>query len=388
MPISLHYIYIHFLALYILCLPLGTMNIGIFGSLLKLVAFLPTICCIFRAPHIRKNKLAGIYGGFCLLIIFSISWSIYVPNSLTRSFTQLTLFIIMISSCFFTISSKDRKLIKNAMVWSSRITVVLLFLLGVLYEGRLTFSGIMEEDPNYLCMYFSFGLVFAIETLLTSSKYIKKVVSVLEIVLYLYVVLLTGSRGGLLAILFCFGSYILVYQKKNNIAILKRGMVILVGLSALYALLSIISPILSDRFTINNVIESGGTGRVDIWKSGVDLYTKSSLFRQIFGYGTATVAHAFHAQGYLLEAVMHNIYLEQLVELGIVGFIYYTFMIFLFALHAYKSNDKYAFSIMIGFIVMSLSTSLYAFKPYINIMLYIILCENVCENSPSELKHS
>ena len=70
---------------------------------------------------------------------------------------------------------------------------------------------------------------------------------------------------------------------------------------------------------------------------------------------------------------MHNIFLETLVELGVFGLIFYCLAIGTFVKRSLKLNDKFCFAVLICMIVMSLSTSLYTFKPYFNIMLFVII---------------
>ena len=58
------------------------------------------------------------------------------------------------------------------------------------------------------------------------------------------------------------------------------------------------------------------------------------------------------------------------------GLVLYSLAVFAFALKAFTFKDKFAFAVMACMIVMSLSTSICVFKPYFNIMLFIIICEN------------
>ena len=68
---------------------------------------------------------------------------------------------------------------------------------------------------------------------------------------------------------------------------------------------------LAERYTVNAVLANGGTGRIEIWTSGIDLYfNQANLFRQVFGYGSATIAHAFADYGYRRASLMHNLFLE------------------------------------------------------------------------------
>lgn len=130
------------------------------------------------------------------------------------------------------------------------------------------------------------------------------------------------------------------------------------------------------RFSFDNVSDSGGSGRTDLWKNAIDMFLNANIFTKIFGYGAGTVRYNMDLLGYPNANVVHNIFLETLVELGIVGLIIYSVAIFLFAKKAFQNEDKFAFSVIVCMIVLSLSTSIYAFKPYFNIMLYIVMLKN------------
>lgn len=70
---------------------------------------------------------------------------------------------------------------------------------------------------------------------------------------------------------------------------------------------------------------------------------------------------------------MHNMFLETLVELGAMGLVFYCFAIGKFVKRASEFRDKFSFAVIVCMVVMSLSTSIYTFKPYFNIMLFIVM---------------
>ena len=137
-----------------------------------------------------------------------------------------------------------------------------------------------------------------------------------------------------------------------------------------------LSEVLLDRFTVENVEDTAGANRFDLWANGWDLFGHSSPFRQILGYGTASIRECFRTFNYHPVSVMHNIFLEMLVELGVIGFLLYTGTTVAFAVYAFKLKDKFSLAVLVCMIVLSLSTSLYTFKPHYNIMMYILICTN------------
>ena len=379
MVVSYKKLYLYSLWLYFIAVPLGAMNIGEFGSLLKVIGLLPVLFAIIITRQYEFTSLHFLYFGYVLLVCLSFFWSINPQSTQGRTITLIELSLLMASVSAIDFDDNDISVLKKALVWSSRITAILLLGAGSMWQGRLVLSGIIKEDPNYICMYFSFGAVNAAEQIFSKDKILSilsKVFYIIEGIIYLYAVLLTGSRGGLLAIMVCL-LLSLLFSNRSTIfegrRIFLRLIPTLGAFFILYYLLSVLSPLLSQRFTIADVVQSGGTGRIKIWENGIELYRNSSFGRQVFGYGAATNMRAMQEAGYSNAAVMHNIFLETLVELGSIGFLHYTIMILTYISKAAKIDDKYSLCVITGFVVMSLSTSLYAFKPYINIMIFIII---------------
>jgi O-antigen ligase len=194
---------------------------------------------------------------------------------------------------------------------------------------------------------------------------------------YFYLVLISGSRGGLLAIVVAAVVYFLTYGEKK-IKYIGRKIVLIVLVAVLtIVMIDYLPEYLKLRFTIANVIEDGGSGRTELWKQTFELFASGNLFRQLFGVGTATVAWCFSNYGYSEVNVTHNMFIETLAELGVIGLVLYSLAIFAFIKAAFKIKDKYSFAVIFCMFIMSLSTSIYTFKPYFNIMLFIIMLQNM-----------
>lgn len=368
--------YIFFLCLYLLCLPLGAINIGAFGSALKILSVFPFLVAILGMKHIRITLPLVRYFLYALMVAFSIIISTSPSDSIAKAISIAEFFLLMATTCCFSFTDKDISIIKRTLIWSSRISAIIVLIWGTYKAGRLWLTGgIINEDPNYFCMYLSFGVIAAVQGLMSKLPWSKKIICLVELSVYVVIVLLTGSRGGLLALLFGIFAFILFSGKKFSAK--KIVMIAVIGL-ILYIGIESLSDILQDRFTVESVLESGGSHRIDIWLQGLDLFANAPMFRKIFGYGIATTIYNFESGGYAIANVMHNMFLESLVEIGILGLILYFTMVFSFLRRAYKNHDKFSFGVMICMIVMSLSTSISAFKPYLNIMIFI-LCTCMCK---------
>lgn len=192
-------LYLKSLILYLLCLPLNAMNIGPFGSALKIIALLP-ILFAFTTLKVRLNDLLKTQLFFTIFAMLSILWSFSVNVSIGRIISYIELYALLLTGSCFNYNETEIKKIKSALAWSSRFTAIVMLKYAVYVRGRLRLMGIIKEDPNYLCAYFTFGAIFALQKIVEEKSIWCKLTGILEIVFYLYLILISGSRGGLIAI--------------------------------------------------------------------------------------------------------------------------------------------------------------------------------------------
>lgn len=369
-------VYLFFLTFYLVCLPLNAMNLGAIGSALKLLAVFPILVAFLGEGKMVLNAPLIWQFAFTALAAISSFWSMSLSASFERVISYLLLFLLLLSASIFQFDKKDLHKIKLALVWGSRLTAVVLLVFGVYQEGRLRLSGIIAEDPNYICAYFAFGVIFAVQCLIDKNNLWRKVIALGELILYVFVILSTGSRGGTIAILVAILVFLVTSTNKNG-ALWKKIIILVAMLAAIVILMGFLSADLLERFTMENIEETNGANRFDIWANGWDLYSHASPLRQLFGFGTASIRECFRVFNYRPVNVMHNIYFETLVELGIVGFLVYMTAIGLFVWYAFKLKDKFSLAVISYMLIMGLSTSIYTFKPYFHIMLYIVMCTNI-----------
>lgn len=369
-------LYLFLLNIYLVCLPLNAMNIGAFGSALKILAVLPILIALLSGDKTQLQKPLRWQFYFTIFAIMSIAWSTSYTLSISRCITYVLLFVLLLSASFFRFDEKELNKVKLALVWSSRITVVLMLLFADIIEGRLWLKGIITEDPNYICAYFAFGAVFALNKIMSDKRILFKLCGVLELCLYVYVVFLTGSRGGLISILSAIGIYIITFSKDKKKYIAAKIICFVFVFIAINVILDNLPKELRVRFSFDNVAASGGSGRTELWKNAIDMFKNANVFTKLFGFGTGTARYDMLHLGYSKVSVVHNIFLETLVELGIIGVIIYSVAIISFTKKAFQCKDKFALSVIACMIVLSLSTSIYAFKPYFNIMLFILMHKN------------
>lgn len=368
--------YVFSVFIYLLALPLGAMHIGAVGSALRIIAILPVFFAIANLKKLYISKPIIYYMLYILICGLSVLYSTDMVAAKSKFISMLLLFLLLLSSCFFKYSDKDLDLFKRALVWSSRISCLLCLIFNNYVQGRMYFqSGAFSEDPNYFCAYLSFGVINALEIMLRNGASLKsKILSLIELSVYLTVALLTGSRGGLLALLFGIAMFILFSNRK--VLSIKTIMIISLVSISLYLGTQFLSDDILSRFTVENVSETGGTGRTIIWAKALKMFGMSDIFRKLFGQGLGNTVNSWVKYGFKEAHVCHNMFIESLIEIGLIGLITYISGVCSFIQEAFK-RDRYAFAVVVVMFFLSLSTSISTFKPYINIMLYILCLANI-----------
>lgn len=369
------------LCIYLLSLPLATIDMPIGGSVLRFIALLPIFVCavyIMISGKVRISYIHILFILYTLLQLFSLSYSIDTKETLSRVITYLMFTVLLFATTCISYEEEDISLIKSAYLWASRIAAVFTLLFSTDIEGgRLSLdNGVFAEDPNYLCGYFIYAVVFAISVLFDKKESIsRKVISVLELLVYVYIVLTTGSRGGVLGVLCGAAAYGLFYyirrRDKLRITAVLLIFIIISMLSAKFAL-SLLPEQVQTRYSINSILQSRGTGRYELWKTAFVMYIDSDLFHLVFGYGAGTIRD-ISINGLHMKNVTHNLWLETLLEQGVVGlFLLLNIMKSCFQL-AWKKRDLIASATFTGMMGLTLSLSLYAYKPLWNLIILICL---------------
>jgi O-antigen ligase len=111
---------------------------------------------------------------------------------------------------------------------------------------------------------------------------------------------------------------------------------------------------------ILNTSQDGGSGRVDLWASTIDIFLNSSSFELIFGRGFGWYSENYQMLGFGSES-LHNDFLEFLIGFGIFGAILYIILIarlFLLMI-AFRGSGEYA-SFAISLVLIFLIYSIFA----------------------------
>ncbi len=363
--------------LYFISMIFGVMAIPFLsGSVLKYIALFILLGWVMNQFPLRISKFSVLFLVYLGLMAFALAYTINTSATLTRIESNALFVLILIAASSVCLEKFELDYIKKALIWSSRIAAGMLLVTGITSADRLLLNtGVIVEDPNYLNGYFLFGLVNAIQMLMTPKKKYK-IFYVLEIFLYIYCCLASGSRGGLFCLIAAAVVMLFLYTSGQKGAF-GKNLAIKLGIVAAAVVIFLISTqflpeAVMERFTLEAIQESDGTGRYDLWERAISIFGESNFFHKLFGYGPGAIRDIFEQFGFVRK-VAHNIYIEQLVEGGLLLDLVYLAMIVYLFVKSWKRRDIFSFSIVAGMVVLSLSTSLYAFKPFWAIMMFINL---------------
>lgn len=366
-----------FLGLYFITLPFDFIRIGDMGSICKLLAIAPMLCLLLHLQKTSKLKLNMLFvwltlflGAACLSYTYTIS-----EEKTLAHITSLLLNVLMIlaMSTLVGFSEKEIRFLKTCLVIGSWVAVVFVLFFGITPYGRATIAvGEYEQDQNYLCGYMFFAFIYHFERFIDG----KKPGHLLLAIGIMSAVIMTGSRGALLAFFVCIIVEIFAVSKKNHHAF--RTMTIsMLGLAVLYLLIVYLvipnlDSTIAERFSLEYLAEEGTTGRIEIWDHLMKKFQESSLLRKLFGngYGTTTLVNERN------HKVAHNLYIDTLTTLGVVGVVYLLGIQITTIRTAYKNKEMLLLCTMIGFIIMCMSMSLVSYKPMWATIMMIMITNN------------
>lgn len=192
------------------------------------------------------------------------------------------------------------------------------------------------------------------------SNWYKRGIALIALSCLAYVVLNLGSRNGLL-------QFMILGLLAGSMALWNRnwGFKFSAAAVALVALATVFV-VFSDSPTIQRLlVKEAGGDRVDYWVAGL----KGVAEEPFFGLGGADAVSYYAVGKYapgIDDHVMHNTFIEFLVEFGVIGFIFYMTLVFTILYHAYKNymfgiknnqlllcvpSISYTISILAGFFI-------------------------------------
>lgn len=322
-------------------LKLATIPIGLF--------FVITLILSNRKLHINAVHLALIF--FTLTVVASLFCN---ANATSVDFVVGYALNAALYFCLTVIpyNKKELEMLENVQI-----------LLLVILNAMSLFSGGSEDrrttlmifgqtsDPNYFVGFFIFPLTIALKKLVSRKH---TILYLLLIAISFYSVLLSGSRGGLLAVAVTVAGFALIYPSKRT----TRIKLFLGGVILIFALWGVFKPLLPDnivdRMSVEEVVESGGTGRVTIWKSMLQEIVNQPE-NLLFGRGINATHRMFLGKSWS-NVFAHNQVIQTLYNQGLLGLLAFLALTGISFFRCVKQRKTVAIAIL-GMMALSISLS-------------------------------
>ena len=347
------------------------------GALIAILCFGDVIYT--RRWHIRVNQEEFVIVWLVFLCIASALWAENYSAAYTHTISFLLTGAIYFLLMSYEYSAEDIRLVEIGSIIGGALLVVYVFTkvnLGLVFAGyRLDFDNIgggAFSDPNGLAGRLMMPFLFSLKRVFNKGKYSKRMVCLVVCGLVLSLILLTGSRGGILAIGIALLVLINAYVKKKRFGIL-LGMLVLAGIAAMYLPGALPEHIYSRIFSYakyREVMILEGD-RIDIWSHVIlDLFPEAP----ILGYGAGNSSIAL-IEFYGRVKAVHNSHLVFLAELGLLGFV--PWMAYMFGKFrnavAVKRENPFCLAVFLSVIIMSALLDAAREKYLWNMLLYVYM---------------
>ncbi len=284
------------------------MRLTLMVSLITLVAMIFAMVINREAPV--KSLLNGYMLGFGFVAVAS-TLGLGTTSPTAQEIGRLVILVLLIPNLIRT-PDRYRKLITALVFCTAYLALFSIYLYfhggAMLYEHTVQRSqgtGIFG-DPNDLAAAIIGGLALTLSRIVQPS-WISRIFYTVLTVIMIAAVLLTHSRGGLLAMMFMFGGFFFVFTKRKSLAMV---LAVVVGVIFL-----VIAP---GRMTDFSSQEESAGSRLTFWNNGLYELAHNPLRGVGFG-GFPDVNEGFTA---------HNSFVLCFAELGLPGYFFFIGLIY------------------------------------------------------------
>jgi O-antigen ligase len=228
-------------------------------------------------------------------------------------------------------------------------------------------SGVSLEAGVYFGMSL-FVLANALDLLLLSEpkrNLSKKLFSFVVILIIMYSIFLSGTRGILLSALAVLVSQI--YSKRFSIKMILITTLVVILVFLIYS--NYLSIELQERFTVEKMISSRASSRFDIWLRALNFLSERGIFRNIFGDG-------LYSTKYILGHTTDNTVIDVIIEFGLIGLVFFISMHISLLIEEIKTSNTVAISTHMGIIIWQLSVPLNLELVYW-VLIFLIYSSNI-----------
>lgn len=380
---------VYLIGFYFIIAPLEDILRSEIGTLSKYLAVLIIFVWLLNSKgRIRvysENKKTYTFL-FSLIILSWVSclWSISLSTTISRNMAYTTLPLLFMVFGTIQYNEKEYHYIKKCITISVMAVLIVIFFsggIGELLSGRLRLSK--RNDPNNLAALLLLPFGISVDLFIIKKKIIYFVFALVSGC----VLLLTGSRGGLLACSM-FG---IIYMFKTGVLKKPRKIILyLLILVAIYYLISKYLPkeLVSRLFTSEGYIyqlalnDQTQTQRLSIWSITLTKIIPNNIIKGT-GSGTAPLLLTPY---YGFDEGVHNTFINMVVEYGVIGLSLFFAFIFTFLARVSKRRLIVEYSLIAAIMVVIVFLDSYPKKFFWNVLyLGIIALRTTGANKKCDL---
>ena len=263
-------------------------------------------------------------------LVYALLTAIWAPapSTVFSTVERYALNVVLFATIFAASRSQSAlRWIGAAIAIGGALTIIALVAAGVSLDSSQL--GSASVDANEFAMTLVASVFFAVLMTILGRSGAERLFFMGVVAVDFYGLLLTGSRGGYVALLVALAAWVVAGGRwRNRLAF---GALIALVLAVTYV--AVAAPAVQrDRVETvlgigNQPVDRSGTGRTSIWEVGWRAFKDRPL--EGFGYGTfrdVTPHYLLRDPGLIPDSrfiltplVAHNTYLQSLVEVGILG---------------------------------------------------------------------
>ena len=367
------------LMIYAVMMPFEEIFAFSFGSLLRVIAIVTMGFAVLLAIKQRFIRFVSYWNWLILWFILLVAsalwcdsfywWSYFIK---IYAFQLIFAFIIVNTSTEYL----DLKKFKYGLIFGALIASVLLIVSPRMsmhtVDGRRTIILLGHKmDPNILASIIAIAFFCLLSV---NNKQLKKVwYQVLHygiMTVLLVGIIMTGSRGVVIAlgcsmIVLIALMFIQNEKRKNAVYVILGGVFLLLLIRFLLP-----ENLLMGRFSVKTILgfneyEGGVHNRYTIWLHALELFVK----RPLLGYGCGNFF--YNISLVYKQCAAHNLFVLELVEMGIIGALPLFIFMFILLKKCYKHTDLITFSMLLLVYIIALSLDTLSYK-YFWIVIMIV----------------
>ncbi len=349
------------------------------SSVLGLIVIAGLIGHLMLVPRSAPMLLSAV-PAWLLFVAFaglSFAWSVDPSTSLSEFTVLLGLIALYLLVCLMPVEERDVVRVEEALVLGGAIAgmygIILLLQSGLAQAGgtgpRFATAGGVGKgiDPNITAATLILPLAIAIGRAVRATNTAARLLFWSASALIGAAIMLTGSRGGILAALTVLVIHAFSHQRRGVMAAVGLGLVLVAGVT-----ISLAPDQLQRRIS-----RPGSSGRTDIWRTALTRCERYCWVGSGFGSFPTVYQDTLHsepsARGLDRPFVAHSIWIGSLIETGIAGLLLLVAALALVAKDLLRLPKEIRGSPLAGFVgvlVASTFLSTLGFKYFWMVLMY------------------